>query len=116
MSGKNMMCSAHKAANEKSRKGWDRTFKHKPPVIKKIFVDGWGQTYYPHEVVFCDIDTPGPQFLGYVTRRTFKDYRNMNLWVRVKVREEARIRGRQYEIEEHEGHEIVAGVEYYKKT
>ncbi len=24
--GENMMCSAHKSANEKSRAGWDRTF------------------------------------------------------------------------------------------
>lgn len=39
MSGKeNLMCSAHKSANEKSRAGWERTFgrKRKRKILKSI--------------------------------------------------------------------------------
>jgi hypothetical protein len=75
------------------------------------FIDKKGHKYYPSEVVFCDIDTPGPQFLGYVTLESFNKTNCIDKWVRVGVISDVEL-----ETESIAGGEIVKGVKYHKES
>ena len=50
-----------------------------------VFIDNAMKTYFPDEVIFCDIDTPGPQFIGYVTLESFEKSNCIDKWVGVKI-------------------------------
>ena len=50
-----------------------------------VFIDNAMKTYFPDEVIFCDIDTPGPQFIGYVTLESFEKSNCIDKWVEVKI-------------------------------
>lgn len=79
--------------------------------IMKVFIDKEMNMYIPGEVVFCDIDTPGPQFLGYVTLESFEKTNCIDKWVRVKI-----ISGMKTENEKILGEQIVKGVKYHKES
>lgn len=55
---------------------------------RKMWMDREGNKYTNSEVVFVDIDSPGAQFLGYVTFVSKRNSRCIDDWVevvRVKV-------------------------------
>lgn len=79
-----------------------------------LFRDKDGNLYRPEEVVFADIDTPGPQYLGYVTKESYYKTNCINDWVCVKVRGDIDLD--KIETEERDGGMIVKGVHHYKKT
>lgn len=48
-----------------------------------VFKDESGKTYKIDEVVFEDVDNPGAQFLGWVTKASREASNNVDKWVRV---------------------------------
>lgn len=82
---------------------------------RKLFVDKNGNEYYPEEVVFCDIDTPGPQFLGHVTLESFNETNCIDKWVRVFYNP-GYIPGEIVKTEKIDGGYIIKGVKYYKES
>jgi hypothetical protein len=76
-----------------------------------VFADSKGKRYFPSEVVFCDIDTPGAQFMGYVTLESFRKTNCIDNWVRVKAIPEM---GAEYRSVD--GSLIVKGVKYHRQT
>jgi len=76
-----------------------------------VFQDKHGKRYFPNEIVFCDIDTPGPQFLGYVTLDSFNATNRIDDWVEVEITE-----GVYREYDEIFGHSVVKGVKYHHET
>lgn len=78
----------------------------------KVFIDEVGNLLETSEVVFCDIDTPGPaQFIGYVTKKSFESTNCIDNWVRAFVR-----RGKPVEYETICGMEIVKGTHIHRRT
>lgn len=78
------------------------------------FEDHEGKLYYSQEVVFCDIDTPGPQFMGYVTKKSFKKTNCIDDWVRVHLRKG--VNRESFPTVIHDGGTVIEGVKIYKKT
>lgn len=79
-----------------------------------LFRDKNGNLYRPEEVVFADVDTPGPQYLGYITKESFDKTNCINKWICVKIRGD--LDCDKIETEEIDGGTIVKGVYHYKKT
>ena len=48
-----------------------------------LYQDAQGKTFKASEVIFVDIDDPGAQFLGWVTKESRNRSSNMDLWVKV---------------------------------
>ena len=82
---------------------------------RELFVDKEGNKYYPEEVIFCDIDTPGPQFLGHVTLESFNKTNCIDNWTRVYYIP-GYIPGEVIETKKIAGMEIIKGVKYHKES
>lgn len=82
--------------------------------VKRVFRDKHGNLYTPREVVFCDIDTPGPQYFGYVTKESFDKTNCIDNWVAVKIRGDIDID--KIETELIDGGNIVKGVHYHRQS
>lgn len=76
-----------------------------------VFENKMGKRYFPSEVVFCDIDTPGPQFMGYVTLDSFNSTDCIDRWEEVRVIPNARV-----ESQSIPGGSIVKGVKHHKES
>ncbi|MBD3261942.1 MAG: hypothetical protein GF334_09830 [Candidatus Altiarchaeales archaeon] len=72
-----------------------------------MFEDSKGNRYEPGDVIFLDIDTPGPQFMGYVSLESYKRTNCIEEFVRVRA-----VEGHKMEKVEKEGMSIAKGVKY----
>ena len=50
----------------------------------KVFTSCSGKEYLEDEVIFMDVDTPGAQYLGYITKDSYLESNCIDNWVEVK--------------------------------
>lgn len=82
-----------------------------------IFEDRKGKRYFPHEIIFCDIDTPGTQFLGYVTLESYKRTRCIDDWVVVKIIPGVEVESQKIDIGQKTNvGTVVKGVYYHRQS